>query len=102
VEKRFRVSTQREGRAIAGLSMGGYGAIKFGLKHPAMFALAASLSGAFGAATWEVNDPGAISNALKQAFGPANSETRAANDVLKLAREATAKNTTLPYFYVDC
>jgi S-formylglutathione hydrolase FrmB len=32
--------------------MGGYGAIKFGLKHPEMFALAASMSGAFGAALW--------------------------------------------------
>jgi S-formylglutathione hydrolase FrmB len=82
--------------------MGGYGAIKFGLKHPELFALAASLSGAFSAATWDLKDPGAISNSLSQAFGPLNSETRAANDVPKLAREAKAKNTTLPYFYVDC
>lgn len=102
VEKRFRASSEREGRAIAGLSMGGYGAIKFGLKHPEMFALAASLSGAFSAATWDAKDPGAISTSLKQAFGPADSATRAANDVPKLVRETKAKNTTLPYFYVDC
>jgi putative tributyrin esterase len=102
VEKRFRASSEREGRAIAGLSMGGYGAIKFGLKHPEMFALAASLSGAFSAATWDAKEPGAISDSLKQAFGPANSATHAANDVPRLAREAKAKGITLPFLYVDC
>lgn len=106
VEKRFRVSTQREGRAIAGLSMGGYGAIKFGLKHPEMFAMAASMSGAFGAASWtekEVGGPGMIRDSLIKTFGPPESPTRAANDVFKLAREVSAKKVTpLPYFYIDC
>jgi S-formylglutathione hydrolase FrmB len=106
VEKRFRVSTQREGRAIAGLSMGGYGAIKFGLKHPEMFAMAASMSGAFGAASWtekEHKDPGVIRDSALQTFGPADSPTRAANDVPKLAREVSAKKIApLPYFYIDC
>ncbi len=106
VEKRFRVSTQREGRAIAGLSMGGYGAFKFGLKHPEMFALAASMSGAFGAASWtekELKDPGAARDSVLQTFGPADSPTRAANDVFKLAREVSAKRIKpLPYLYFDC
>jgi S-formylglutathione hydrolase FrmB len=106
VEKRFRVSTQREGRAIAGLSMGGYGAIKFGLKHPEMFAMAASMSGAFGAASWtekEHKDPGVIRDSVLQTFGPAGSPTRAANDVPKLVREISAKKIApLPYFYFDC
>lgn len=106
VEKRFRVSAQREGRAIAGLSMGGYGAIKFGLKHPEMFALAASMSGAFGAASWtekELKDPGVLRDSVLQTFGPAGSPTRAANDVFKLAREVPAKQISfLPFFYIDC
>jgi len=106
VEKRFRVSTQREGRAIAGLSMGGYGAMKFGLKHPEMFAMAASMSGAFGAASWtekELKDPGVIRDSLLQTFGAADSPTRAANDVFKLAREVSAKKIApLPYLYFDC
>jgi S-formylglutathione hydrolase FrmB len=46
VEKRFRTIESRYGRGIAGLSMGGYGALKFGLKSPATFAFAGSLSGA--------------------------------------------------------
>ena len=106
VEKRFRVSTVREGRAIAGLSMGGYGAIKFGLKYPEKFALAASMSGAFGAASWtekELKDPGAIRDSLLQTFGPANSATRQANDVFQLTRDVSAKKVApLPYLYIDC
>ena len=34
VERTFPVRAERAGRAIGGLSMGGYGAVKLGLKHP--------------------------------------------------------------------
>src|SRR4030095_4148863 len=52
VQRRYRTIESRYGRGIAGLSMGGYGALKFGLKHPEMFAFAASMSGALGAASF--------------------------------------------------
>ena len=42
----FRVSTRREDTFVAGLSMGGYGALKWALRQPERFAAAASLSGA--------------------------------------------------------
>jgi putative tributyrin esterase len=42
----FRVSGRREDTFVAGLSMGGYGALKWALRHPDRFAAAASLSGA--------------------------------------------------------
>ena len=101
VEKRFRAGSKREDRAIAGLSMGGYGAIKFGLKYPDKFAFAASLSGAFSAASWteqDLKDSEPLRNSVMQTFGPANSETRAANDVPKLAREAETRITSLPIY----
>ncbi len=41
----FRVSARREDTFVAGLSMGGYGAMKWALRHPERFAAAASLSG---------------------------------------------------------
>ena len=41
VEKRFRVINERMGRVIGGVSMGGYGALRFALKNPEMFASAA-------------------------------------------------------------
>ena len=42
----FRVSHRREDTFVAGLSMGGYGALKLALRQPGRFAAAASLSGA--------------------------------------------------------
>lgn len=106
VEKRFRVSQERDGRAVAGLSMGGYGAVKFGLKHPEMFALAASMSGAFGAASWtqkDVPNSGPILDSILKTFGPVNSTTRSANDVFKLVRNVPAERiSSLPFFYLDC
>lgn len=42
----FRVSTRPERTFVAGLSMGGYGALKLALTHPGRYAAAASLSGA--------------------------------------------------------
>ncbi|MGP0069870.1 MAG: alpha/beta hydrolase [Isosphaeraceae bacterium] len=48
VERTFPVKAEREGRAIGGLSMGGYGAVKLGLKHPEVFASVNSHSGAVG------------------------------------------------------
>ena len=41
----FRVSERPADTFVAGLSMGGYGALKLGLSHPARFGAVASLSG---------------------------------------------------------
>ncbi len=46
VDATFRTVASREGRAIAGLSMGGYGALMLGLKHPDLFCSIGSHSGA--------------------------------------------------------
>jgi putative tributyrin esterase len=106
VEKRFRVSQERAGRAVAGLSMGGYGAVKFGLKYPQMFGFVASMSGAFGAPSRtdkELKDFGTIRESLFQTFGAADSPTRRANDVFKLTRELRAEQiSSLPFIYLDC
>ena len=46
VDSNYRTEARREGRAIAGLSMGGYGALVLGLRHPDKFVSIASTSGA--------------------------------------------------------
>jgi S-formylglutathione hydrolase FrmB len=46
VSSLFRVSDRREDTFVAGLSMGGYGALRWALRQPERFAAAASLSGA--------------------------------------------------------
>ncbi len=108
VQSRFRAIEKREARAIGGLSMGGYGALKFGLKHPEMFVFAASLSGAVNAASWrsadEIKASAFIKQSLVQTFGAtADNPSKASNDLFKLARELPAERVAqLPYFYLDC
>ena len=46
VDQRFRTVAARRGRAIAGLSMGGFGALSYAARRPGTYAAAASLSGA--------------------------------------------------------
>ena len=45
VDRTFRTVDNPKGRGIGGLSMGGYGAMKLGLKHPALFGSIAAHSG---------------------------------------------------------
>lgn len=48
VDTNFRTIDRREGRSIAGLSMGGFGAFSLGLRHPEMFISLGSTSGSLG------------------------------------------------------
>jgi putative tributyrin esterase len=104
VDRRYRTIQSRYGRAIAGLSMGGYGAIKYGLKYPATFAFAGSISGAFGVTRYtEKEMVGANLEPFMKTFGPVGSETRKANDVFEIVRGmSAARVASLPYFYFDC
>ncbi len=52
IEKTYKVKAERKYRGIAGLSMGGYGALMYALKYPNLFVAAAPLS----AAVWTDND----------------------------------------------
>ncbi len=44
IQQRFRTIERREGRVVAGLSMGGFGAMRFAMKYPELFAAAGLLS----------------------------------------------------------
>jgi S-formylglutathione hydrolase FrmB len=46
VDATYRTVASRDGRAIAGLSMGGFGAMSYAARHPDLFVWAASFSGA--------------------------------------------------------
>jgi S-formylglutathione hydrolase FrmB len=52
IEKTYKVKAERKYRGIAGLSMGGYGALIYALKYPNLFTAAAPLS----AAVWTDTD----------------------------------------------
>jgi len=105
VDARYRTIRTRLGRGIAGLSMGGYGAFKFGLKHPGSFIFAGSLSGAFNvtARTEQETPAGSPYESVLRVFGPLNSPRRKANDVYEIVRDlSAARIAALPYFYFDC
>lgn len=107
IEKKFRAKKERQSRAVAGLSMGGYGSIKFGLKHPEKFALVGSFSGALQAASltdkllgngWKT-----LTDSIMSVYAAENSPTRSANDIFRIVREIPAeKNKNLPFIYLDC
>jgi putative tributyrin esterase len=103
VQKRFRTIESRYGRGIAGLSMGGYGALKFGLKSPDMFVFAGSMSGALAVPAWTEEDfqqLKSIRDSALSVFGPQGSPTRKANDIYETARNLSAARA--PYIYLDC
>lgn len=56
VQRLFRVSDAREDTFVAGLSMGGYGAMLSALRRPDRFAAAVSLSGALDVARLQTTD----------------------------------------------
>jgi S-formylglutathione hydrolase FrmB len=106
VEKKYRVKKERESRLVAGLSMGGYGSLKFGLKYPDKFIVAGSFSGALRAAEslgqdykgWKV-----FSDSINTTFGDARSQTRKDNDIFKILESKTKDQLKdLPFFYIDC
>jgi S-formylglutathione hydrolase FrmB len=106
IDNNLRTLSSRENRAIAGLSMGGFGSLKFGLKYPQMFGLVGSFSGVIGAASYtkrEMGGEGILSNTIMTAFGKRSSATRKSNDIFKMIKTITPKSkTSLPFFYVDC
>jgi putative tributyrin esterase len=69
VDRTFPVKAEREGRAIGGLSMGGYGAVKLGLKHHETFASVNSHSGAIGFLRGEVKKNKELSPEFERIFG---------------------------------
>jgi len=93
VDGHYRTVASRSGRAIAGLSMGGYGAMKLGLKYPQMFAAVASLSGAVAAARWRQRplEDAEFSKLIDGVFGPADNPARAANDPFELVKKVPAE-----------
>ncbi len=107
IDKNFRTLADRENRVVAGLSMGGYGSLKFGLKYPERFALVGSFSGALGAASWTDKVLGsnwkALTDSIMSVYGAEGSRTRKENDIYQIVRDLTPeKAKSLPFIYLDC
>lgn len=100
IDDKFPTIRNRDARAIAGLSMGGYGAIKLALKYPGLFAFAGSLSGALNAGQNLYAERPEFRAKLLEVFGPDGSSTRVENNVFLLVD--APPQTPYPYFYLAC
>lgn len=107
VDTRFRTIKDQRARGVAGLSMGGYGALKYGLKYPQLFAFAGSMSGALDPATRTAETPGfpwdVLRPSITSVFGRPDNPTRKANDLHQIARSLSLSQVaSLPFLYLDC
>jgi len=107
IEAVYNTIEERTGRAIFGLSMGGYGALKFGLKRPDLFVFAGSISGAFEAPAFSDANPGhnweELGPSILKAFGEENSSVRQDNDLFRIVEKIESDRVAgLPHFYLRC
>jgi S-formylglutathione hydrolase FrmB len=99
VRSLFPISDKREDNFAAGLSMGGYGAMKLVLNNPKKYAAAASLSGALDIAG-HVEANGFTD--IEIIFGE-NAKVRGTkNDLMYLVEKVAASNGPKPKLYSCC
>jgi putative tributyrin esterase len=100
----FHLSDRREDTFVAGLSMGGYGALNWALQRPERFAAAASLSGVVDLpATGARYDGGVDPDIWDRIFGgPPGQRSGTQDDVRWLLEQAVADGVDLPALYVGC
>jgi len=98
VDRTFPVRAERGGRAIGGLSMGGYGAVKLGLKHHETFASVNSHSGALAFARRTPEDRRGPSPEADAIFG--ETPKGGAEDPFALAERVD--HGRLPALRIDC
>lgn len=92
-ERTFPIGGRRDRRAIGGLSMGGYGAMKLGLKHSALFGSVVSHSGVLDIGRWLADNP-----SMPRMRGIYGSKVRPSENPLRLVRQAKP----LPRLWIDC
>ena len=103
IDKTYRTIAKREGRALLGISMGGYGALNIAFSHPSVFGAVATHSAMLLSQipTAEAGARGGQMRAFTGVFGePVDPATWKAQDPLDLAKSAEVKG--LPALYFDC
>ena len=98
VERTFPVKAERSGRAIGGLSMGGYGAVKLGLKHHETFGSINSHSGAVGILRREAMKTRPLTPEYQRIFG----ESPEGSDEDPFALVEQIDHGRVPSLRLDC
>ncbi len=105
VDAHYRTIASRGGRLVAGISMGGYGALRWALAEPGLFAAAGGLSPAVQQMCWPSvqSMPFFIRPSLKRAFGgdPVKNVLRK-NDLYAMLLDDPGLAARAPFLYVRC
>jgi len=99
----FPLSEAREDNFIAGLSMGGYGAMRSALRYPERYAAAASLSGSLDAAAFSSSTEPERISWMRWVFGEAYKNLRGSDvDLLTQLQRAKQAGVDLPRLFACC
>ncbi len=103
MDKKYRTDTSRQ--AIGGFSMGGFGALQLGLKHPERFKFIADVSGPINAPFYDVpltpkSPLPLIMNSVRASFGDANSPVAVGSNVFQLVKAIPASAPLFIYMAV--
>ncbi|MFC2156503.1 alpha/beta hydrolase [Acidobacteriota bacterium] len=105
IDRTFLTRSEREFRAISGLSMGGYGSLTLSMRYPDLFSSCA----AFSAAVWEFGtlvDSKSYDRMLKPIFGPIVDDKIPDHfiikDPLNIAQTTDVKSLKRVRYYIDC
>ena len=105
IESKYRIRPGREGRAITGVSMGGYGALRFAFAHPELFSAVSAQSAALMTASAQemdaAEDSGApIAKLLGTVFGqPVDVTHWKENSPFVLAKKNEARLRKLAIYF---
>lgn len=109
IEKTYRIKSEKSYRAVAGLSMGGYGTLIYALKHPELFAAAAPLSAAVFSDDEIVNMPDAQwDRMLAPLFGKGLkgkarlNKAVADNSILAIVEKKSGAELNKVRYWIDC
>lgn len=99
----FHLSAKREDNFIAGLSMGGYGALKIATTFPDRFCAAASLSGVVDiAARFDGVMAPEVVREMEMIFGPLDQIKDGVNDLFSLTQKMASSNQPKTKIYQCC
>jgi len=98
VDKQYRTVASRDGRAIAGVSMGAWGAMLLGLKHHHLFAAVGAMSAPFGISRQDPNMD--MKSRTQQRFGAPATPERLERDPGTLA--STIPVESVPLLFLAC
>jgi len=108
IEKAYRIRINKEFRAIGGLSMGGYGALLYAMKHPDMFTACIPLSAGIhtNSETMKTIKENNNSFSYIDVYRPLKNdslpETWYKNSILNLAATLPAEQLSSVRYYIDC